>query len=85
MVTYENECVGCPPEMGCMGSACLYRNVPHYYCDKCGCETKTLYEIGNEGQMCVECVENFVNEEFEGLSLRDKFVALDLDVSITKV
>ena len=35
MIKYENECVGCPPEMGCLGDECSNRNVPHYYCDKC--------------------------------------------------
>lgn len=30
MVTYENECVGCPPEKGCLGSTCPYRKVKHY-------------------------------------------------------
>ena len=33
---YEDECVGCPKELGCMGNACPNRNVPHYDCDECG-------------------------------------------------
>ena len=36
MIRYEDECVGCPPEMGCLGSICPNRNVPHYFCDYCG-------------------------------------------------
>ena len=43
MVRIENECVGCPPEMGCIGNLCPYRNVRRYYCDKCGEEVETLY------------------------------------------
>ena len=35
MIRYEDECIGCPPEMGCLGSACPNRNVPRYYCDDC--------------------------------------------------
>ena len=38
MIKYEDECVNCPPEMGCLGSGCRYKNVPHYYCDNCGTE-----------------------------------------------
>ena len=36
MVKIENECVDCPPDLGCIGSACKYKNVPRYYCDICG-------------------------------------------------
>ena len=54
MIKVENECVGCPPEMGCMGSSCPYMNVTRYYCDDCKDET-TLYEY--EGQeLCADCV-----------------------------
>ena len=28
MIKYEDECVGCPPERGCLGSVCPNRNVP---------------------------------------------------------
>ncbi len=45
MVTYENECVGCPPEMGCLGSACPNRNVKYLYCDKCGEDAEKLYVV----------------------------------------
>ena len=43
MIKYEDNCVGCPPEMGCLGSACSNRNVPVFVCDDCGCEDETLY------------------------------------------
>ena len=55
MITYEDECVGCPTEMGCMGSACPYRNVPHLYCDKCEQEVDDLYEWDDE-QVCIDCI-----------------------------
>ena len=32
----ENECVGCPPNMGCLGAGCPNRNVLHIECDECG-------------------------------------------------
>ena len=55
MIKYENECVGCPTELGCMGNACPNRNVPHLYCDKCGDDVERLYEYNGE-ELCVECL-----------------------------
>ena len=55
MITYEDECVGCPTEMGCMGSACPYRNVPHLYCDKCEEEVEKLYKYDGQ-EICEECL-----------------------------
>ena len=55
MVTYENECVGCPPEIGCLGTACPNRNVKHLYCDKCGYEAEKLYKYDGE-ELCEECL-----------------------------
>lgn len=58
MKRIENECVGCPPEMGCLGDSCPNRNVPHYYCDNCGNEEK-LYHYDND-ELCEECLlKNF--------------------------
>lgn len=44
MITYEDECVGCHTGMGCLGSACPYRNVKYLYCDKCGDDVEKLYK-----------------------------------------
>ena len=44
MIVIQDECVGCPPEIGCYGSSCSYRNVPHYFCDKCGKERTNDYD-----------------------------------------
>lgn len=52
---YEDECVGCPPEIGCLGSVCPNKNVLHMYCDKCEEEVDELYETEN-GQLCADCV-----------------------------
>lgn len=46
MIRFEDECVGCPPEMGCLGDGCRYRNVPHIYCDICGEEICDESEMG---------------------------------------
>ena len=54
MKVIRSECVGCPPEMGCLGSACPYRNVTRYYCDECEEET-TLYD-SDFGELCIDCL-----------------------------
>ena len=55
MTKYENECVGCPPEIGCLGSGCPNRNVKHLYCDKCGEDVEELYKVDGE-ELCEECL-----------------------------
>lgn len=55
MIAYENECVGCPKEMGCLGSSCPNRNVEHLYCDSCGDDCEVLYDVDGE-QLCEECL-----------------------------
>ena len=55
MITYEDECVGCPTEMGCMGSTCPNRNVKHLYCDKCKDDVEKLYKYDGE-EICEECL-----------------------------
>ena len=55
MVTYENECVGCPPERGCLESACPNRNVRRLYCDRCGNEEEKLYKYDGE-ELCADCL-----------------------------
>lgn len=49
-----DECVSCPPELGCIGSACPYKNVVRYFCDECGEEGK-LYHYEDE-ELCEECL-----------------------------
>jgi hypothetical protein len=54
MKRIENDCVGC--ELPCIGDACPYHNVPHYYCDKCG-EEDTLYEFDDQ-ELCIDCIKD---------------------------
>lgn len=63
MKKLENECVGCPPEIGCFGSSCPNRNVPHYYCDKCEEEAPLYHYDGQE--LCIDCIEKEL-EKVEG-------------------
>lgn len=55
MIKYEDECVGCPKDMGCLGKYCPNRNVPHLYCDHCGEEVSELREYDGE-QWCEDCI-----------------------------
>ena len=58
MVKVENGCVGCPPEMGCMGSSCPNRNVKVIYCDCCGEEIcDEVYEVEGE-DLCEDCLKD---------------------------
>lgn len=54
MIVVENECVGCPPEIGCIGSTCPYLNVIRCYCDECDDEGR-LYKFDGQ-QICIDCV-----------------------------
>lgn len=54
MKKIENECVSCPPEMGCLGYSCPNRNVTRFYCDRCG-EEETLYHYDSE-EICADCL-----------------------------
>lgn len=56
-IKYEDECVGCPSEMGCLGDRCPYMNVPHFTCDECNedFDSDELYDY--EGLMlCRDCL-----------------------------
>ena len=55
MIEYKDECIGCPAEMGCLGSSCPNINIPHLYCDNCGGEQDELY-IYEESELCKDCL-----------------------------
>lgn len=58
-VRYEDQCVGCPPERGCLGNSCRYKNVPIWYCDECGEEDVDLYEADGK-DVCADCALNLL-------------------------
>ena len=64
MKRISDECVGCPPEMGCLGKACPNRCVERYYCDVCGSELEDeIYSVDGE-DLCIECLkERFIKED----------------------
>lgn len=55
MKIVRNECVGCPPEIGCFGSSCPKINVEHFCCDFCGEEDVTLYYYDG-CEICADCL-----------------------------
>lgn len=79
MRKYENECVGCPTEMGCLGSSCPYINVPRDYCDSCGKEGAT-YRIDGE-DYCEDCAKEYLQDVFDDLTITEKADALEVDIS----
>lgn len=57
MLKFENECVGCPPERGCLGTACPNRNVARCYCDECKNEFDPIELYDLDGDMvCQDCL-----------------------------
>ena len=56
----ENDCVGCPPELGCLGRSCPNRDIIHLYCDKCKEET-TLYHYDGK-ELCMSCIIKTLEE-----------------------
>lgn len=66
MKKYQNDCVGCPPEMGCLGTGCPYQNVPHWYCDECGEEFPPSELRVYDGEtVCRQCVAEMAWEGAE--------------------
>lgn len=81
MIKYEDECVGCHEEMGCAGNACIYRNVPHYYCDDCKRESEKLYGT-YDNELCENCFSKLLDEEYASLCIDEKINKLGYDVKI---
>ena len=63
MVKIEDHCVGCPPEIGCLGSACPYRNVEVHYCDYCGDELDDEIYIVDGEEVCEDCLKAMFRKE----------------------
>ena len=79
MRKYENQCVGCPEGMGCLGKSCPYVDVPVDYCDQCNDENAE-YQIDGE-DYCEECAKNYLQESFDELTITEKAEALNIDLS----
>ena len=56
MLRHEDECVGCPLELGCLGDGCPHMNVPHWFCDECEAEvSREELRILDGKQLCWGC------------------------------
>lgn len=80
MRTYEDECVGCPTGMGCLGKSCPYKNVERIYCDVCGCDSYEMYKVDGD-DMCEECAEKYLQDIWDELTIEEKAELLDVDFS----
>lgn len=79
MRRYENRCVGCPTEIGCLGSSCPYKNVPLDYCDSCGREGVTHKIDGDV--YCDDCTKAYLQEVFDSLTITEKAEVLEVNIS----
>ena len=66
MVTYENNCVGCPTY--CIDCGAKHQMV--CYCDKCGDEVSELYKWNDE-QWCRDCIISDVEDNLEEVDYDD--------------
>lgn len=56
VIKIEDRCVGCPPEMGCLGSSCPNKHVEVLVCDRCGTDYRVKEGIGPNGEdLCIIC------------------------------
>ena len=75
MRRYEDYCVSCPKEIGCLGTSCPYMNVPVDYCDNCG--EHAVCNIDGE-DYCEECATKYLQDLFDNLSLAEKAEMLEV-------
>ena len=73
----ENECVGCPPEIGCIGPSCPYVHVTRCYCDVCG--ESAEYTIDGK-DYCENCATEYLQEAFDAHSIIEKAELLDMEI-----
>ena len=81
MKIIKNDCVGCPPEIGCLGSTCPYINVEYFFCDDCGREAMYIFEGRH---YCQKCAEELVDSEFNELSVIEKAKCLSINMDRIK-
>ena len=64
MVIHEDRCVGCPPEMGCLGSICPNKSVVVYICDHCEEDIEgEVFEVDGE-DLCERCLHNRFRKDY---------------------
>jgi hypothetical protein len=74
MKRIEDECVDCG--LPCLGRACRYRAVPHWFCDECGQEFNPDELYAFDGQeLCEECLKDILLER----AIKDGDAIKDVD------
>lgn len=74
MIRHESMCVGCPPELGCLGKGCPYNNVSVCYCDICEDNTADYHADGQD--ICEVCMDEHIKEEWKRNNAEEKLKAL---------
>lgn len=64
MKQYEDHCYDCCTDGRCLGGACPYKNVPVYYCDKCGDELSERYVVDDE-DYCEYCLKETFKKDMD--------------------
>ena len=78
-VKYESFCVGCKPDLPCLGAACPYHTPsPVFYCDICG--EAAEYRIDGS-DLCEECAKDYLTERFRDYPIREMAQLVDADFS----
>lgn len=78
-IKYESLCVGCAPDLPCMGSSCsLYAPSPVILCDVC--ENSAEYRIDGS-DLCEECAKDYLTERFRDYPIREMAQLVDADFS----
>ncbi|MBO5449417.1 MAG: hypothetical protein J5994_08810 [Ruminococcus sp.] len=75
MIKFQNDCVGCPDGVPCMGLSCPYRHVPHFYCDECGEEASHAYDYDGD-LLCGECLRSQLVGIFSEMTVGEMVKAL---------
>ena len=78
MIVYEDRCVMCPPEMGCLGNDCPKLHVPVHQCDICR-RYVADYQIDGE-DYCETCAKKYIQDAFDDLSLQEKADLLHINL-----
>lgn len=78
MEIIEDNCVGCPPELGCLGNSCPYRSVRVFICDTCQEENAEYKMDGSD--FCESCANQYLNDLFNDLTVAEKAELLEIEL-----
>lgn len=79
MIQMEDYCVGCTPDLPCIGEACPYKYpIGVRYCDQCGEVADYIIE---DEDYCEDCAKQYLNSQFNDLTVSEMAELLDIDCS----